>query len=76
MAIDKDAIYTPNQVAGLLCCGKSNVYDLLGAGDLAVTRIGAKGKCFRIRGSDILAFLDERKTGGPQPRVRYKLLGL
>lgn len=72
MLIEENAIYTPAEVAELLRCGKSNVYDLIGSGVLAVTRIGAGKKGFRIRGLDIYAFLDSRKTGGPKPRMAIR----
>jgi excisionase family DNA binding protein len=75
MTIEENAIYTPAEVAGLLRCGKSNVYNLIGTGDLAVTRIGAGKKGFRVRGSDITAFLDSRKEGGPSPQGSFKHLG-
>ena len=68
MTIEENAIYTPAEVAGLLRCGKTNIYDLITGGDLAVTRIGAGKKGFRVQGSDIVAFLDARKTGGPKPQ--------
>jgi excisionase family DNA binding protein len=74
-AIDADALYTAQEAAERLRCGKTNVYDLMESGELAVTRTGAGRKGLRIRGSDLLAFLDARKEGGPRPRMAFKRLG-
>ena len=68
MTIEENAIYTPAEVAELLRCGKTNIYDLINGGDIAVTRIGAGKKGFRLRGADIIDFLNARRTGGPKPQ--------
>lgn len=73
--IDPAALYTPNEVAVLLGCSRTNAYDLLVSGDLAKVPIGAGKKGFRVMGSDILAFLDSRKEGGPSPQGSFKYLG-
>lgn len=73
--LDNDRLYVPVEVAAFLRCGKTNVYDLLTAGDLAVTRVGAGKKGLRVRGSDLRAFLDDRKNGGPSPTGNFKHLG-
>ena len=65
--IEPDAIYTAKEVAEMLRCGLTNVYKLAKDGHLAVIRIGTGTKGFRFRGSDLLAFLDDRKEGGPSP---------
>jgi hypothetical protein len=72
--LDDDRLYFPAEVAAFLRCGKTNVYDLLTAGDLAVTRIGAGRKGLRVRGADIRAFLDDRKDGGPRPAGSFRHL--
>jgi excisionase family DNA binding protein len=66
--IDPDQFYTVAEAAALLGCGKTNVYDLLLSGELAKTCIGAGKKGLRVRGSDLLQFLDSRREGGPAPR--------
>lgn len=72
--IDAEAIYTPSEVCEILKCGKSNVYDLLTSGALAVTKIGAGRHGFRVKGSDLSAFLSDRTAGGPSPRSAFKYL--
>jgi excisionase family DNA binding protein len=57
MSIEENAIYTPAEVADLLRCGKTNIYDLISGGHMAVIRVGAGKKGFRVKGADILAFL-------------------
>jgi hypothetical protein len=74
MTINPDRLYLVSEVADLLRCGKTNVYDLLNEGDLARTPIGAGKKGLRVRGSDILAFLDARREGGPSPQGSFKYL--
>lgn len=74
--LEPDRIYTIAEVAAWLRCSSTNVYDLMSAGELAFTRIGAGRKGFRVRGSDLLSFLDARKEGGPRPAPRYARLGL
>jgi excisionase family DNA binding protein len=72
--IEPDVLYTVAEASRLLGCGGVNVYNLLDSGDLARTRIGAGRKGFRVRGSDLLAFLEARREGGPQPRGGFKYL--
>lgn len=67
-SIDPDALYTVLEAADRLRCGRSNLYDLLETGELAVTRIGAGRMGLRVRGSDLIAFLDARRDGGPVDR--------
>jgi hypothetical protein len=74
MNIEPDRLYLVAEVADILRCGKTNVYDLLGEGSLARTTIGAGKKGLRVRGSDLLAFLDARREGGPSPRGSFKYL--
>lgn len=76
LPINQDRIYTPAQVADWLQCSTTNVYRLIDSGELAYTRIGASKKGFKIKGSDLLAFLESRKVGGPKPRMAFKRLGL
>lgn len=75
-AIRSDFLYTPGEVALLLRCGKTNVYELMIRGDLASTKVGAGNKGLRIRGADITAFLDSRTGGGPAPQMSFKRLKL
>jgi Helix-turn-helix domain len=72
--IEPDVLYSVTEVARFLGCGKSNAYDLLLSGDLAKTPIGAGRKGLRVRGSDLLHFLDSRREGGPAPRGSFKHL--
>jgi excisionase family DNA binding protein len=72
--IDPDSLYFPAEIAARLRCGKTNVYDLIKKGELAVTRIGSGRSGLRVKGSDLTAFLDARKEGGPKPKGRFKLL--
>jgi excisionase family DNA binding protein len=74
MGIEPDRLYLVAEVAGILRCGKTNVYDLLNEGSLARTAIGAGNKGMRVRGSDLLAFLDARREGGPIARGSFKYL--
>lgn len=74
--IEMDALYKPAVVASFLSCGKTNVYELLNSGELARTRIGAGISGVRVKGSDIAAFIDSRREGGPQPRGTFKYLKL
>ncbi len=69
-----DVLYSVSQTAGFLGCGKSNAYDLMLSGELARTRIGAGSKGLRVRGSDILAFLESRREGGPRPQGTFRHL--
>jgi hypothetical protein len=74
LRIDPDTVYTPAEVSLFLRCGKTNVYDLLTSGDLAVTRVGAGKHGLRVIGADLSAFLQSRKTGGPAPKSAFKYL--
>lgn len=72
--VDPDQLYKVPDVTAMLSCSPANVYNLLKSGDLATTKIGAGKAGFRVRGSDILAFLDSRREGGPQPQGTFKHL--
>jgi hypothetical protein len=72
--IEPTKLYEPTEVAALLGCSRTNVYDLMMAGDLARRAIGAGKKGFKVMGSDILEFLDARKEGGPSPRGSFRYL--
>ncbi len=72
--IDPDLIYTATETAAILCCSKTNVYNLMLSGELARTSVGAGKKGLRVRGSDLLHFLDSRREGGPAPRGDFKYL--
>jgi hypothetical protein len=74
--LEPDYLYVPSEVADYLRCGKANVYNLMSTGALAVTKIGAGSKGLKVKGSDILLFLDDRKEGGPSPKGNYKFLKL
>jgi excisionase family DNA binding protein len=74
LPVDQDSLYTVAEVAERLRCGKTNVYDLVDERALAVIRVGAGKGGLRVRGSDLLAFLDSRKTGGPKPAFEFKNL--
>jgi excisionase family DNA binding protein len=73
-AIDPDMLYTANEAADRLRCSPANVYALLETGELAVTRTGAGRKGLKVKGSSIIAFLEERTEGGPAPKMRFKHL--
>jgi excisionase family DNA binding protein len=74
--IEPDAIYTAKEVAALFRCGMTNIYKLANDGDLAVIKAGVGTKSFRFQGSDLLAFLEERKEGGPSPsQSSYRHIG-
>jgi excisionase family DNA binding protein len=73
-AIDPDMLYTANEAADRLRCSPANVYALLDTGELAVTRTGAGRKGLKVKGSSIIAFLEERTEGGPAPKMRFKHL--
>lgn len=72
--IASTALYTPQEVADILRCGKSNVYELITSGELAVIRVGAGKHGMRIKASDIDAFLESRRTGGPTAPGGFKHL--
>jgi excisionase family DNA binding protein len=74
LPVDPERLYTIGEVADRLRCGKTNVYDLVDGRALAVIRVGAGKGGFRVRGSDLLAFLDSRKSGGPKPEFAFKNL--
>jgi hypothetical protein len=72
--IDPELLYKVQDVAEFLLCGKTTVYDLIGSGQLAVTLIGSGRKGMRVRGEDLIRFLDDRRAGGPGPRTKFKYL--
>lgn len=72
--IASTALYTPQEVADVLRCGKSNVYELMTSGELAAIRVGAGRHGMRIKASDLDAFLESRRTGGPTQPGGYKHL--
>jgi excisionase family DNA binding protein len=73
-SIENDVLYNVQEVAQALRCGKTNVYDLIESGQLAVTKIGNSKKGMRVRGADLITFLDARKEGGPAPSTKYRFL--
>jgi hypothetical protein len=72
--IEPDTLYTVAKASLFLACSGRNVYELMVSGELARTRVGAGSHGFRIRGSDIVAFMDSRREGGPQPRGAFNFL--
>ena len=74
MDIEPNRLYLVSEVANFLRCSLSNAYGLLQSGALARTMVGAGRKGLRVRGQDLLAFLDERRDGGPSPRGSFKHL--
>jgi excisionase family DNA binding protein len=72
--IDPDRIYTVAEVCAILACGKSNLYDLLKSGNLARINVGSGMAGVRVRGRDITAFINSRRTGGPAPTITLKNL--
>jgi hypothetical protein len=74
MTVEPDYLYLPKEVAGMLRCSVPNVYGLLNRGDLRRTCVGAGKSGIRVQGSDLLAFLESRKTGGPKPMGSFKYL--
>lgn len=67
-------LYDPAEAAALLGCSRANLYNLMQSGALARRAIGAGKKGFKVMGSDLLAFLDSRKEGGPAPEGSFKYL--
>ncbi len=67
-------VYLVTEAAELLRCGRSNAYNLVASGELACTKIGAGKKGIRVLGSDLLAFLESRREGGPMPQGTIKYL--
>ena len=63
--MEKIVCYKVKEVAEQLRCSPSNVYDLVRDGHLAALRVGSTKRGIRIIGSDILAFVKSRTTGGP-----------
>lgn len=66
-------LLTPREVAEVMRVSTMTVYRLIKSGDLPAIRVG---KHLRIRGNDVVAFLDARrvpapdhegKEGGPWP---------
>jgi excisionase family DNA binding protein len=66
-------LLTPREVAEVMRVSTMTVYRLIKAGDLPAIRVG---KHLRIRGNDVVAFLDARvvpaaprrgREGGPWP---------
>jgi excisionase family DNA binding protein len=74
MSVDPNKVYLVIEAAEILRCGKTNAYELIASGDLASTKIGAGRKGIRVMGSDILAFLESRREGGPKPQGSLKYL--
>ena len=74
MTVEANKLYLPSEVADILRCGRTNVYDLMASGELATTAVGAGKKGNRVMGSAILAFLEARTEGGPKPNGSFKLL--
>ncbi len=74
MAIDPDYLYLPKEVADILRCSLANVYSLLNREDLRRAPIGAGKSGIRVQGSDLLAFIESRKSGGPKPMGAFKYL--
>lgn len=74
--IDPDTLYLVAEVATLLRCKKTNIYDLLRKGGLAKTCVGVDRGGLRVMGSDLLAFLASRREGGPESRGTFKFLSL
>src|SRR4051812_10794038 len=72
--IEPAAIYTAQEAADLLRCSVGNIYDVIEIEDLAVIRTGSHRKGFRIKGSDLLAFMEDRTSGGPKPKFVFKHL--
>jgi excisionase family DNA binding protein len=75
-AMDRNALYTIQDVADLLRCERESVCALLRKGVLLRRGVAPGRKILRISGDDLLAFLESRRSGGPQPRMAYKRLGL
>lgn len=72
--IDPEIFYRPQEVADILRCSKTNVYDLMRTGLLARTKIGAGKTGFRVRGGDLLDFIEAHTQGGPAPKMTFKHL--
>jgi excisionase family DNA binding protein len=71
-----ECFYRPKEVAAILNCSQTNVYDLMRSGQLARTKIGAGKTGFRVRGSDLMNFIEQNTEGGPSPKMSFKYLRL
>lgn len=74
--INPKTLYEVKHVARRLRCGDKNVYLLIHSGKLAALRVGPTGKGYRVLGSDLIAFIEANKEGGPGPEMTYKHLNL
>ncbi len=74
--IDPNTLYVAKEASKRIRCNSSHIYSLIASGDLASIRIGHGQGGLRVLGSDLLAFLNSRRQGGPEPRMNFKRLGL
>ena len=72
--IQPDTLYSVSQTAGFLGCASRTFTICCYPGNWRGTPIGSGSKGLRVRGSDILAFLDSRREGGPRPKGTFKHL--
>ncbi len=72
-----DDLLTVREAAVRLRCSQTNVYALIGRGELPFVRVGAH-KGYRIDPSDLLAFVRERKcakrSGAKPPELSARRL--
>jgi hypothetical protein len=73
-AIVSSRLYTVFEACQILQCGKSNVYDLLNNQMIARIDVGVGKSGVRILGRDLLAFIESRRSGGPQSTITFKHL--
>ena len=59
MKVDPEKYYTVKEVARLLAVSPRTIYYLISMGELIAYKIG---KAWRIKGSDIIAFLKEHNS--------------
>jgi len=76
MNIDSEKFYVASEVADILRCSLANVYSLLNREEIRRTSVGAGKSGIRVQGSDLLAFIESRKSGGPKLTAAFKYLKL
>ena len=57
--VDPEMSFKPREVADVLNCSLTNVYDLMRSGQVARTKVGPGKKGYRVCGSDLIAFIKE-----------------
>jgi Helix-turn-helix domain len=74
LPIDPEYFYKPQEVAAGLRCSKTDVYDLMKVGKLARLHLGVGKSGFRVRGRDLINFIENNTEGGRPPKMNFKYL--